>query len=615
MLAIGSPTTCFRTNTTCTALLRELEQIWKDIGESEKDKDRMLMELERECLEVYRRKVDEAANTKARFHQTVAAKEAELATLVAALGEHDVHSPIKTEKRSTSLKEKLASVAPLVEELKKKKDERLKQFEDIKAQIEKISGEIFGIHPGNEAWTNDAVSNTRVVDEQDLSLRRLNEFQTHLRSLQKEKSDRLQNVLQCVNEVHSLCGVLGLDFGQTVGDVHPSLHGTQVEQATNISNSTLEGLQQTILQLKAERKARIQKLKDIVFNLFELWNLMDSSKEERNYFHRITSIVGTSESEITERGVLSPEMIEKASVEVERLSKLKASRMKELVFKKRIELEEICRLTHIEPDTSTAAEKASALIDSGLVDPSELLANIEAQIVKAKDEALSRKDVTDRIDKWLSACEEENWLDEYSQDNNRYSAGRGAHINLKRAERARVTVIKIPAMVDNLIHKTLAWEDEKKTCFLYDGVRLVQILEDYKLSRLHREEEKRRQKDQKKMQDLLLNQKEAMYGSKPSPRRSNSLRKTNGYRANGNGNGYGNGNGNGSVPPTPRRNSVSGGASELHTPRSYSGRHNGYFNETRRLSTAPLNFVAISKEDTMSYASLCGSEPESPPQV
>ncbi|XP_027360627.1 65-kDa microtubule-associated protein 6-like isoform X1 [Abrus precatorius] len=621
MLAIGSSATSIRTSTTCTALLRELEvllcsdynsclvfqislvwnllQIWNDIGESEVEKDRMLMELERECLEVYRRKVDEAANTKARFHQTVAAKEAELATLTAALGEHDIHSPIKTEKRCASLKEKLASITPLVEELKKKKDERLKQFVDVKSQIDKISGEIYGFYS-----VNNAMSSITVEDEQDLSLRRLNEYQTHLRTLQKEKSDRLQKILQCVNEVHSLCSVLGLDFGQTVGDVHPSLHGIQVEQSTNISTSTLEGLEQTILKLKIERKARIQKLKDVVAKLFELWNLMDSSKEERNCFLRITSVVGTSESEITERGVLSTEMIEKASAEVERLAKLKASRMKELVFKKRSELEEICRLAHIEPDTSTAAEKASALIDSGLVDPSELLANIEAQIIKAKGEALSRKEVTDRIDKWLSACEEENWLDEYNQDDNRYSAGRGAHINLKRAERARITVSKIPAMVDNLINKTLAWEDEKKSHFLYDGVRLVSILEDYKLARQQKEEEKRRHRDQKKLQDLLLNQKEAMYGSKPSPRKSNSFRKTNGYRTNGTG----------SVPPTPRRNSVSGGTSELLTPRSYSGRQNGYFKEMRRLSTAPLNFVAISKEDTMSYASLCGSEPDSPPQ-
>jgi Ase1/PRC1/MAP65 family protein len=113
------------------------------------------------------------------------------------------------------------------------------------------------------------------------------------------------------------------------------------------------------------------------------------------------------------------------------------------------------------------------------------------------------------------------------------------------------------------------------------------------------------------MQDLLLNQKEAIYGSKPSPKKTNSFRKTNGYRANGSSVGYGNGNG--SMPPTPRRNSMSGTTSELHTPRSYSGRHNGYFSEMRRLSTAPLNFVAIPKEDTMSYS--CSSEPESPPQV
>lgn len=55
-----------------------------------------------------------------------------------------------------------------------------------------------------------------------------------------------------------------------------------------------------------------------------------------------------------------------------------------------------------------------AVFCAGLVDPAELLANIEAQILKVKDEALSRKEITDRIDKWLSACEEENWLEDYN---------------------------------------------------------------------------------------------------------------------------------------------------------------------------------------------------------
>ncbi|TXG56997.1 hypothetical protein EZV62_018310 [Acer yangbiense] len=618
MLAIGSPTCSVRTSTGCSALLRELQQIWNDIGESEAEKDRMLMELERECLEVYRRKVEEAANAKARLHQSVAAKEAELATLMAALGELNIHSPIQTEKRSTSLKEKLASVAPLVDDLREKKEERIKQFTDIKAHIEKISGEISGYDHLNNTLMNS------LSLEEDLSLRRLTEYQTHLRTLQKEKSDRLNKVLEYVNEVHSLCGVLGLDFGQTVSDVHPSLQGSSMGHSTNISNSTLEGLEQAIMKLKTQRKFRIQKLKDIATSLFELWNLMDSPKEEKNRFSKVTYILRLSESS-------SFPSLSQASAEVERLTKLKATRMKELVMKKRAELEEICQMAHIEPETSTAAEKSSALIDSGLVDPSELLASIEAQIIKAKDEALSRKEIMDRIDRWLSACEEEKWLEEYNRDDNRYYAGRGAHINLKRAERARVTVSKIPgiafynavstylslllfvangllfpAIVDNLINRTLAWEGEKKTFFLYDGVRLVSLLEDYKLARQHREEEKKRFKDQKKLQDLLLTEKESMYGSKPSPRKTSSFRKPNGYRANGNG----------SMPPTPRRNSVGCGTPELLTPRSYSGRQNGHFKEMRRLSTAPLNFVAISKEDTMStYTSVCdSSEPGSPPQ-
>lgn len=113
--------------------------------------------------------------------------------------------------------------------------------------------------------------------------------------------------------------------------------------------------------------------------------------------------------------------------------------------------------------------------------------------------------------------------------------------------------------------------------------------------------------EHKKLQNLLLTEKEAVYGSKPTPKRSNSFnRKTNAYQANGNGNGF--------MTPSPRRISVGSATPELLTPRSYSGRYNSYFKETRRLSAAPLNFVAVSKEDTISsFTSIAGSEVGSPP--
>nr|VDD25760.1 unnamed protein product [Brassica oleracea] len=90
----------------------------------------MLMELERECLQIYQRKVDEAANSKARLHQSVAAIQALIASLVAALGVLNINSPIKVDKSSKSLKEKLAAVTPLVENLRIQKEERVKQFSD-----------------------------------------------------------------------------------------------------------------------------------------------------------------------------------------------------------------------------------------------------------------------------------------------------------------------------------------------------------------------------------------------------------------------------------------------------------------------------------------------------
>lgn len=37
-----------------------------------------------------------------------------------------------------------------------------------------------------------------------------------------------------------------------------------------------------------------------------------------------------------------------------------------------------------------------------------------------------------------------------NQDENRYNASRGAHLNLKRAEKARVLVNKIPGMAQNM---------------------------------------------------------------------------------------------------------------------------------------------------------------------
>ena len=130
--------------------------------------------------------------------------------------------------------------------------------------------------------------------------------------------------------------------------------------------------------------------------------------------------------------------------EVSRLEELKASKMKELVLKKRSELEEICRKTHMIPEADSALDYVIEAMESGImfvpyrtlillvslwfivflcfipavegaVDASCVLEQIELQVAKVKEEAFSRKEILEKVDKWLAACEEESWLEEYNR--------------------------------------------------------------------------------------------------------------------------------------------------------------------------------------------------------
>ncbi|PIN15459.1 hypothetical protein CDL12_11894 [Handroanthus impetiginosus] len=91
---------------------------------------------------------------------------------------------------------------------------------------------------------------------------------------------------------------------------------------------------------------------------------------------------------------------------------------------------------------------------------------------------------------------------------------------LKRAEKARVIVNKIPAMVEALRSKAKAWEQERKVKFLYDGVGLISMIDQYCELKHLKEQERQRQRDQKKLQGQFIAEQEAIYGAKPSPSKS-----------------------------------------------------------------------------------------------
>eukprot|EP00253_Pinus_taeda_P005526 PITA_05526 len=264
--------------------------------------------------------------------------------------------------------------------MRRRKEEWIQQIWDVKMQIQNISNEILG----RVEFSLSAIS----VDKNDLSLRNFEEYQEQLQSLQREKRERLYKVIKFVNTIHGLCSILGLDFERTITNVHASLD--ESEQSKSISNDNVDRLATTIQTLREEKKKRMQKLQYLATTVLELWNLMDTPMEEQQMFQNVTCNIAASEHEICSSNALPMEFINHVEAEVSRLEELKGSKMKDLVLKKRTELEEICRRTHLIAESNTTLEKSIASMDSGLVDPSELLESIEEQIAKTK-EAFSRK--------------------------------------------------------------------------------------------------------------------------------------------------------------------------------------------------------------------------------
>lgn len=81
------------------------------------------------------------------------------------------------EKLTGTLKEQLDTITPALQEMQLRIDVRVNQFKEVQDQIQKISSEIEG-HSDHDIV---------IVNEADLSLKKLEEYQNELQRLHREK--------------------------------------------------------------------------------------------------------------------------------------------------------------------------------------------------------------------------------------------------------------------------------------------------------------------------------------------------------------------------------------------------------------------------------------------
>ncbi|KAK9934384.1 hypothetical protein M0R45_021530 [Rubus argutus] len=445
--------------TSCGYLLQELQMIWDEIGQEQFEREKELAEAE-----------------------------AEFTHLLLSLGERSL--PGRPEKMAGTLKEQLDSITPALREMRLRKEDRVNKFRTVQGQIQKISAEI----AGQSEYENS--SSDVKVNENDLSLKKLEEYQTELQRLHNEKNERLKRVEKYISSIQKLSSILGTDSSMVITKVHPSLNEL-CGIAKNISNSILVKLNSTVKSLEEEKQKRFEKV--MIYLYTKLLDSSDANSLVRqnismiyfsaytvsayhhlgkalttcgiswthpikifNCFSHVTSLLSVSSAEVSDPGSLTQNIIQQAEAEVKRLDQLKASKMKELFIKKQNELKEICNKSHMEIPMQSEMDNIINLMNSGEIDHADLVMNMDQQISRAEEEASSRKTIMEKVEKWMLARDEERWLEEYGRDENRYSVRRGAHKNLRRAERARVLVNKIPALVDLLIENTKSWKKKER---------------------------------------------------------------------------------------------------------------------------------------------------------
>ncbi|KAG5043031.1 hypothetical protein JHK85_007313 [Glycine max] len=108
----------------------------------------------------------------------------------------------------------------------------------------------------------------------------------------------------------------------------------------------------------------------------------------------VINLLSLSSAEVTDPGSLTLEIVQQ---------------------KKQEELKLICKKSHVEIPSREEMKNIINLINSGEIDHSDLLLSMDEQISRAKEKASSRKAIMEKVEKWMLACNEEHWLEEYSR--------------------------------------------------------------------------------------------------------------------------------------------------------------------------------------------------------
>ncbi|MCL7048412.1 hypothetical protein MKW94_017602, partial [Papaver nudicaule] len=267
-----------------------LHQIWEEVGVSDDERHKTWIQMNQEFLDIYKRKIDQAAKSRACFPQV---SESANCYALEQLLEHIWCDCVKDDERNKILRQ---IDEECLDVFKRKVDEASKTRADLHQELADAKIELARLASGKKTVPDKS---TGTIKEQLAAIYlQLEHLGSTLQEVLPSKSS-IEGFMQTVGE---LCYVLGMDSVRILHEVHPSLTGLRSE---SINNETLSKLT-NILQELAEQ-------------LLCMWEMMDTSPEERSKFTYVTDCIEATVDNVTTYGALDLDLINEAQDELRRL--------------------------------------------------------------------------------------------------------------------------------------------------------------------------------------------------------------------------------------------------------------------------------------------------------
>eukprot|EP01119_Soliformovum_irregulare_P000110 TRINITY_DN10093_c0_g1_i2.p1 TRINITY_DN10093_c0_g1~~TRINITY_DN10093_c0_g1_i2.p1 ORF type:complete len:526 (+),score=124.87 TRINITY_DN10093_c0_g1_i2:825-2402(+) len=439
--------------------MKQLEDIWDDVGTPKRDREEEIRRLSEEIHEVLERKRVTESGIRDNLSKQLILDLQQIIEICSLLGE----SPMEDLKNDEgSLLERSSRVANNLLALQQRKYERTVHVQGLVRQIEELT-DVLGVEDSCHA-----------VRAEDLSDSHVGALVTLLENLKELKREREDTILALREELFDLSQELEEEVIWS--------------RYAPLSAAHIDDLRRQQVTMTAIRDERVEKIQQLVHPITGLWDVLGISTREREEFFAAQTRLGLS-------------VLIACQDELKRLERMKKERLGSLVKQHLAELRDLWQEAALGPHQQEQFEESLSALTA-----EEVLEALQDEADKMHGRISEVRPIQTMVDKREEILEEHRQFELTANDSSRLlskKTGRDPGRLLREEKLRKVFTKQLPQLEAKLKTALLHWQTKYGQPFFFKGQNYLLVLEEDQENKLRAQEEDRLKKEKEKLNASL----------------------------------------------------------------------------------------------------------------